>query len=304
MPTPAAEYPDRPIRFIVPSAAGGGPDIHARLISTELTKQMGQQIVVDNRAGAAGSIGAEMIARAAPDGYTIGYGTISMLAINPSFLAKLPYDPGKDLQMVVQLVFTPSLLAVTPTFPIKSVKELIDYARNNPGKLSYGSAGSGSILHLGMELFKLRTGTQIVHVPYKGAGQAVTSVMGGEIPLMFPNIPLALPFIQTGRLKGVAVSTAKRLSWWPDMPTIGETVKGFEVRPWFSVMGPKNLPEQLVKRLHHELMKVMSAPDVRDNLIKQGFEIQTSSPQELRVFAKSERTKWARVVKASGAQVD
>jgi tripartite-type tricarboxylate transporter receptor subunit TctC len=194
----AAEYPARPIRFIVSAAAGGGPDVISRLFATELSKQMGQQIVIDNRPGAAGSIGTEMIVRAAPDGYTIGYGNTPTLAINPSVLAKLPYDPTKDLQKVVQTILAPFLLAVTVSLPINSVKELIDYAKNNPGKLTFGSSGSGTASHVSGELFKLMTGVQMVHVPYKAAQQAITDMIGGRVQLMFDNMSSILPHVKAG----------------------------------------------------------------------------------------------------------
>lgn len=202
-----AEYPDRPIRFIVPSAAGSAADVNARLLAVELAKLMGQQIVVDNRPGAAGSIGMELIARAVPDGYTIGYGTSAALAINRTLLSKLPYDPEKDLQMVALMGYQPNLLAVALSLPVKSVQELIAYARNNPGRLSYGSAGSGTPAHLAMEMFKHATGTQIVHVPYKAAQQAIAEMIAGQVHVLFDNFGSIVPHVKSGRIRGLGVTS-------------------------------------------------------------------------------------------------
>jgi len=224
----AAEYPARPIRFIVPIAAGSAPDINSRLLASELGKQMGQQVIVDNRPGASSVIGMEMVVRAAPDGYTIGYGNATVLAFIRNLLAKLPYDSDKDLQMVVQVGFTSNLLAVTLSLPVKSVQELIDYAKINPGKLLYGSPGSGTSQHLTAELFKRMTSTQMVHVPYKGVQQAITDVIGGQVQLVFPNTPVILPYVKSGRVRGLGVTSLTRSSAIPELPTISEEgVPGF-----------------------------------------------------------------------------
>jgi tripartite-type tricarboxylate transporter receptor subunit TctC len=219
----------RPIRFIVPSAPGGTPDVISRVLASELSRQMGQQVVVDNRVGASGAIGMHMLARAVPDGHTIGYAPVSALTVNPH-LAKLPYDSEKDLQMVAQLVFGLHILTVTPSLPVKSVQELIDHARNNPGKLSYASSGSGSTQHVGMELFKLMTGTQLLHVPYKAIQQAITEVIGGRVHVVFDNLASMTPHVRSGRVRALAVTSPKRSSAFPDLPTISEAgVPGFEV---------------------------------------------------------------------------
>jgi tripartite-type tricarboxylate transporter receptor subunit TctC len=210
----AAEYPNRPIRYIVPSAAGGGPDTSARLLVAELSRQMGQQIVVDNRPGATGSMGTELIVRAAPDGYTIGHGNTPTLAINRSVLPNVPYDPDRDLQKITQTIVLPNLLGVTPSLPVKSVKELIDYAKNNPGKLSFASSGNGSTIHLSAELFKLMTGTQMIHIPYKAAQQAITDMIGGQVHLMFDNLSSILPHVKAGRVRALGV-TGPKLSRHP-----------------------------------------------------------------------------------------
>ena len=207
--TTAAEYPIRPIRFVVPFAAGGGPDVTARLLATELSQRMGQQFVIDNRAGAGGSIGTEMIVRAAPDGYTIGYGSISTLAINRSLIAKLPYDSDKDLLKLMQTYSAPNMLAATLSLPVKTVKELIDYAKSNPGKLTFGSNGNATSPHLSGELFKFMTGTQLVHVPYKAGQQVVTDMIGGQLDLTFNNVGLILPHVKAGRLRGLGVTSSE-----------------------------------------------------------------------------------------------
>jgi tripartite-type tricarboxylate transporter receptor subunit TctC len=303
-PVHAQNYPVKPIRLIVPLAAGSTADILARVVGDKLSKNLGQQVLIDNRPGAGGNIGAELAAKASADGYTLVIATIATHGINPSLFRTLPFDPIKDFTPITLLVSAPNLLILHPSNPARNVKELIASVKAKPGQITFGSGGNGTSQHLSGELFNMMAGVKMVHVPYKGAAQAVTAVMSGEIDLMFPNIPVAQSLIQAGRLKGIAVTTPKRLSWLPEMPTVGETIEGFEVLPWFSIMGPANLPESLVQRLHTEFMKVMTAPDVRDNLIKQGFEIQTSSPQELGAFVKSEIAKWARVVEQSGARVD
>jgi tripartite-type tricarboxylate transporter receptor subunit TctC len=301
----AAEYPDHPIRFIVPSAPGGAPDVNARLIAAELTKQMGKQIVVDNRAGASGILGMEMIARAVPDGYTIGFGTISALAINPSVLAKLPYDPDKDLQRVVQVGFTSGLLAVTPALPIRSVKELIDYARDNPGKLSYGSSGSGSVEHLGMELFKLRTGTQIVHVPYKAIQQAITEMSAGLVQLTIANMTAILPQVKSGRLRGLGVTSPKRSTTVPELPTVAEAgVPGFEVTFWSGVVVPAGVPKTIVANLNAEINKALVSPTLKEKYAAMDYEPVGGTPEQFAELVKKETVKWADIVKRTGAKVD
>lgn len=232
MTTAGAEYPERQIRLIVPSAPGGAPDVSNRLLAAELSKQMGQQFVIDNRPTGNGTVATDAIAKAAPDGYTMGQGNIMTMAIARNVLGALPYDVDRDLRMVVQVVSTSNLLGVTPLLPIKSVRELIDYAKANPGKLSYASAGNGSSMHLSGEMFKQMTGTQMLHVPYKAAQQAITEMIGGQVHLMFDNIASILPHVQAGRVRGIAVTTLKRSPAIPELPTVSEAgVPGFEVVP-------------------------------------------------------------------------
>ena len=300
----AAEYPTRPIRFIVPSAPGGTPDVISRVVGTELGRQMGQQVVVDNRPGANGAIGMHMIARAAPDGYTIGYAPVSALAINPGFV-KLPYDSARDLRMVAQLVFGTLLLTVTPSLPIRSVQELIEYARNQPGKLSYGSAGSGSSQHIGMEMFKLMTGTQMVHVPYKAIQLATTEVIGGRIQLTFDNLASMGPHVKAGRVRALGVTSLKRTPAFPELPTISEAgVPGFEVTTWSGVVAPAGVPTALVLRLNAEINKALVSSMAREKLAGSGYELVGGTPEQFTELVRRETAKWADVIKRTGAKLD
>jgi tripartite-type tricarboxylate transporter receptor subunit TctC len=300
----AAEYPARPLRFIVPYGAGSGPDITARLFVTELSKLLAQQIVVDNRAGAGGSIGTEMIVRAPPDGYTIGFGGISTFAINPNVLVKLPYDPDKDLVKVVQTYFNPGVLAVTLSLPIHSVKELIDYAKRNPGKLSFGSSGNGTSSHLSGELLKLMTGTQMEHVPYKTPEQGINDTTGGRLPLLFNNIGPMLPHVKAGRIRGLGVTSLKRSPAIPELPAIAEAVPGFEVTAWGGVVVPVGVPKTIVARLNAGINQVLASPALKEKYFAIGYELVGGTPEQFDAFVRKEIAKWADVVKRSGAKVD
>jgi tripartite-type tricarboxylate transporter receptor subunit TctC len=302
--TAAADYPARPIRFIVPYGAGSGPDITARLFLVDLGKQLEQQIVVDNRAGAGGSIGTEMIVRAPPDGYTIGFGGISAFAINPNVLAKLPYDPDKDLVKVVQTYFNPGLLAVTLSLPIQSVKDLIDYAKKNPGKLSFGSSGNGTSSHLSGELLNLMTGTQLVHVAYKTPDQGITDTIGGRLPLMFNNIGPMLPHVKAGRIRGLGVTSLKRSPAIPELPAIAETVPDFEVTVWGGVVVPAGVPKPIVARLNAAINKALASPALKEKYAAIGYELVGGTPEQFDAFVKKEIAKWADVIKRSGAKFD
>jgi len=305
LPAAAQSYPARPIRFIVPSAPGGTPDINARLLATELTRQMGQQIVVDNRPGAASSIGTELIVRSAPDGYTIGYGTVPALAINQTLYPKLPHDPEKDLQKVAQLGYQPNLLAVAPLLPVKSVKELIAYAKSYPNKLSYGSSGNGTTLHLGMELFKLMTGTQMVHVPYKAAQQATAEIIAGQVQLMFDNFGSIYPHVKAGRVRGLGVTSMQRSPALPELPTIDEAgVPGFELTVWGGVVVPVGVPKPIVARLNAEINKALAVPALKEKFSAIGYTLAGGTPEQFDAFVKKEVAKWADVIKRSGARID
>jgi tripartite-type tricarboxylate transporter receptor subunit TctC len=300
----AAQYPTRPIRFLVPSAPGGTPDVISRVVGAELSKQTGQQVVVDNRAGANGAIGMHMLARATPDGYTIGYGPVSAVAINPSFI-KLPYDPEKDLQMVTQLVFGLHILTVSPSLPIRSVQDLIDFAKNNPGKLSYGSSGSGSSQHVGMEMFKLMSGTQMVHVPYKAIQAATTEVIAGRVHLVFDNLASMLPHVRAGRVRGLGVTSLKRSPAIPELPTISEAgLPGFEVTTWSGVVVPAGVPKPIVARLNAEINKALVADTTKERLGGSGYELVGGTPEQFTELVRKEIAKWAEVVKRTGAKLD
>ncbi len=303
--TAIAAYPDRPLRYILASAAGGGPDVAARVVMAELSRQTGQQVIVDNRPGASGIVGTELIAHATPDGYTMGHGNINTMAINPSVIPKLPYDAERDLQGVVMMYYSPNLLAVTLSLPVKSVQELIDYARKNPDKLSFASSGNGSSIHVGMELFKLMTNTQMVHVPYKAATVAITDLTAGRVQLMADNIQSIGPHVKAGRLRGLAVTSARRVPAFAELPTIAESgVPGFDVSAWAGVVVPAAVPKAIVHQLNAAVNKALAAPSVREKLPDFGLEIVGGTPEQYSAHIRSEAAKWADVVKRSGAKVD
>ncbi len=302
-----AEYPERSIRLIVPSQAGGSPDVVTRILVIELAKQLGQQIVVDNRPGGAYTIGTEMIVRANPDGYTIGYANVVSLAINKSLLPKAqqPYDPDKDLVLIGQFLSTYNMLAVTNSLPVKSVKELIDYARQNPGKLTNASGGNGTTGHLGGELFKIMTGTQIVHVPYKGSPQGISDLIGGQVQLMFDNLTSISPHVRSGKVRGIGVSSLKRSPIFPDIPTIAEAgVPGYETNAWGGLVVPVGTPKAIVGRLNTEVNKALRTQTVKDRYAAIEAEPVGGTPEEFAAFVKKETVKWADVVKKSGAKLD
>ena len=303
-PAPAA-FPDRPLRYVMGSAAGGGPDVASRVIMAELSRQTGQQVIVENRPGASGVLGMEVIARATPDGYTLGHGNINTMAINRSVLGKLPYDPDRDLQAVVLMYNSPNLLAVTLTLPVKTVQELIDYAKKNPDKLAFASTGNGSSVHVGMELFKLMTGTQMVHVPYKAATVAITDLTAGRVQLMADNIQSIGSHVKAGRLRGLAVTSGHRVPAFSDLPTVAEAgVPGFDVSAWAGAIVPAGVPKAIIARLNAELNKALKTPAVRDKLPEMGLGIVGGTPEQYAAHIKSEALKWADVVKRSGAKVD
>lgn len=301
----SAAFPDRPLRYVMGSAAGGGPDVASRVVMAELSRQTGQQVIVENRPGASGVLGMEVIARATPDGYTLGHGNINTMAINRSVLGKLPYDPDRDLQAVVLMYNSPNLLAVTLTLPVKSVQELIEYAKKNPDKLTFASTGSGSSVHVGMELFKLMTGTQMVHVPYKAATVAITDLTAGRVQLMADNIQSIGSHVKAGRLRGLAVTSGRRVPAFSDLPTVAEAgVPGFDVSAWAGAIVPAGVPKAIIARLNAELNKALATPAVRDKLPEMGLEIVGGTPEQYAAHIKSEAVKWADVVKRSGAKVD
>jgi len=301
----AAEYPERPLRLILSSAPGASSDIVSRILAAELVKQMGQQIIIDNRPGAVQTIGTAMIVRANPDGYTLGYANVVTLAINKALLAKLPYDPDRDLALVGQFLSTYNLLAVANSLPVKSVKELIDYARLNPGRLLNCSSGNGTTGHLGGELFKIMTGTQFVHVPYKGSAQCLTDLASGQIQLIFDNLTSIAPHVKAGRVRGLGVSSMRRSLIFPDIPTIAEAgVPGYETNSWGGIVVPARTPRAIVLKLNAEINKALQSPELRERYAAIEAEPTGGTPEPFAAFAKTEAVKWADVVKKSGAKVD
>ena len=298
-------FPERPLRYILGSAPGGGPDVAARIVMAQLGRQLGQQVVIENRPGASGTIGTEAIARATPDGYTIGHGNIQTLAISRSVLPKLPYNIDKDLQPVVHMYGTPNLLAVTVSLPVQSVQELIGYAKKNPDKLLYASTGNGSSVHVGIELFKLLTGTQMVHVPYKAAVVAIADLTAGRVHLMADNINSIGPHVKAGRLRGLAVTSAKRVHAFAELPTVAEAgVAGFDVSAWAGVIVPAGVPRNIVLRLNAEVNKALAAPAVSEKLPELGLIVAGGTPEQFAAHIRKEASRWADVVKRSGAKMD
>lgn len=299
-----AEYPTRPIRLVVPSGPGGGTDSIARPLGQKLSDLMGQQIVVDNRAGAGGNIGVELAARAPGDGYTLLLATLSNV-IGASLYSKLNYDLIRDFAPVTLLATTPELLAVHPSLQANSVKDLIALARSRPGQISYASAGNGTPTHLSGVLFERMTGTQLTHVPYKGGGPSIIGLVGGEVQISFAVMPSVVTQVRAGKLRGLAVSTPQRSSSMPELPTIGEAgVPGYEVMIWYGLLVPAGTPRPTVARLHAETVKALGFAEVRERLVAAGFDPRTMTPEQYGAFTRSEMNKWSRLVKESGARAD
>ena len=301
----AQDYPAKPVRWVVPFPAGGPLDIVARVIGVRLSETWGQPVIVDNRPGAGGNIGAEVVAKSAPDGYTIVMGALSTHAVNVSLFRKLPYDPVRDFAPVTLISEVPNVLVVNPAVPAKTVAEFVAYARANPGKLNFASGSTGSAGHLAGELFKTRARVDMTHVPYKGAAPAVTDLLAGQVQLMFDNLASALPNIRAGRLRALAVTTKKRSAFVPELPTIAESgLPGFDVSTWFGVMAPAATPRPIVNRLHDGIVRALAQPDVKERLAAMGAEPVGDTPEQFGAFVKSEIAKYAKVVKDSGARVD
>ena len=301
----AQTYPNRPLRFIVPYAAGGNGDIVSRIIAQKLITQLGQQIIIDNRGGAGGNIGAELAARAAPDGYTIMLGTNTHV-INMSLFAKLGYDIQRDFAPITLTTSAPMVLIIHPSLPAKTVKEFIALARAHPNKLNYATGGSGSSAHVITELFKSMAGVQLTHVAYKGVAQATTDLIAGQIQMSFNSTSTALAHMQAGRVRGLAISTAARSSAAPGLPTIAESgLPGFDASIWQGVFAPARTPPEIVVRLHREITAALATSEVKDQLGAQGVDAQASTtPEQFTAFVRTEIAKWARVIKISGAKVE
>ncbi len=302
--TGAQQYPSRPIRIVVGWTPGGTPDILARIIGAKLNESWGQPVVVDNRPGATGNIGAEVVAKAAPDGHTLFMTTVS-LAISPGFYPKLPFDPSGDFAPVTMVASVPLILVVHPKVAAKNVQELIQLAKTKPGALRYASGGSGSPQHLSGELLKTLTGVDIIHVPYKGGVPGVTAVLSSDVEMFFAGITPALPHVNTGRLRALAVTTAKRSPAAPNVPTMIEAgFRGFEADNWHAILAPKGTPKAIVSNLNAELVRILNLSDVRERMGNEGAVATSSTPEGLAAFIKSEVAKWQKVVKASGAKAE
>lgn len=299
----ARDYPSRPIRLVSPFPPGGFNDTLSRVMGQKMTESWGQQVVVDNRPGANMIIGTTLVAKAPPDGYTMVMAAIPH-AINPS-LYKLPYDPVKDFTAVAMICSVPNLLVLHPSVPATSVKELIAYAKANPGKLTFGSVGSGSSSHMAGELLKVTAGIDMVHVPYKGAAPALTDLVAGRIGVYIGATTSVLPHVRAGRLRALGVTTAKRVRSLPELPTVIEAgVPGFEVSSWYGLLGPAGISSNVVRKVNAEVRRIAELPDVRERLLKGGAEPATGSPAEFQAMIRNDVQKWARVVKATGAKVD
>lgn len=301
----ADDYPNRPIRWIVPFSAGGPSDIIGRYFALKLTDALGRQVVVDNRGGATGIIAFEIAARAVPDGYTVLQAGQSGLTVNPILHAKLPYDAQRDFRLVTQLVATPNILVVHPSMPARSVKELVAMAKAKPGQLAFASGGTGTSNHLSWEMLKYYAGLELVHVPFKGTGPAIASVVGGQVPMMFSNMLPAMPQVRAGKLHALAVTSAQRSPAAPDVPTVAETgISGYETTSWHGVAVPAKTPAPVVKRLHAELVKSTRQPDVKDRFASDGTQMVGSTPEEFTAMVKGETAKSAKIIKAAGIKAD
>ncbi len=300
----AQQYPDKPVRLVVPFAPGGTSDLLARIIAAPLWQSLGQPVVADNRPGAGSNIGAEIVANANPDGYTLLMGTPA-LASNPALYGKVKYDPVRSFEPVTLVAEVPVVLVVHPGVPAKSISELIALAKAQPGKLNFGSSGYGGIGHLVGESFKSATGVNIVHVPYKGNGPALVDLMAGVLTLTFSDLAGASPYIKAGRMRPLAIASARRTPSMPELPTMSEAgVPGFQAASWFAVFATGGTPKPVVNRLSAEIVKIIRTPDVRERLNGLGFDVVGNTPEELAAFLKLEIAKWTRVVKESGAKID
>lgn len=302
----AQAYPARPIRIVVPYPPGSGTDIVARLLAQKISENWGQQVIVDNKPGAGAIVGVEAVARAAPDGYTIGIGDTGPLAINPALYDKLPYNPATDFVAITHVANLPFVLVVHPSLPAKTVPELIALAKSQPGKLNYASVGNGSAVHLASELFKRVAGVDIVHIPYKGSAPALNGLLAGEVSLMFVNLFSSVPHLQSGRLRVLAVASPQRTAMLPDLPTIAEAgLPGYGFLAWFGIVAPAGTPEPIIDKLNAEFRRVLALPDVRDRMLSQGgTEPVGGTSAQFAELMRSDIARWAVIVKESGAHVD
>jgi len=300
----AQEWPTKQVNLIVPFSAGGTTDLFGRLLAQHMHQKFGQPFIVENRAGAGGNLGAAAVAKAPADGYTFLVGTVSTHAINPFIYSKLPYDTVKDFQPVSLIARLPNILVVHPSLPANNVAELIAHLKANPDKLSYGSSGAGTSIHLAAELFKIRTGTTMTHVPFRSSGDIMNNLTGGHINLAFDNITLAWPQVKAGRLRALAVSSIERSAIAPDVPTVADTIPGFEATSWHGVFAPAGTPKLVVDKMAAEMKRILELPEVKDKLFEIGAVASPMTPEDFAKFIEGERAKWQDVVKAAGVKVD
>ena len=301
----AQAYPNKPIRMVVTFPSGGAPDILARLFGAKMQESWGQPVIVDNRPGAGGNIGADYVAKSPADGHTLVMGTVGTHAINASLYSKMPYDPVRDFAPVILMAQTPNLLVVNNSVPAKTVQELIAYAKANPGKVNFGSPGIGTSIHVSGELFNTMAGVKTLHVPYKGRQFAIPDLLAGQIQMMFDNMPSALQLAKEGKLRALAVTTLKRHPAAPDIPTMSESgLPGFDATSWFAVYAPAGTPPEVVAKLNAEMNRIMTLADVKEKLANIGLDIAGGTPETLGAYTRSELAKWAKVVKESGARAD
>ena len=301
----AQAYPNKPIKYVVPYPPGGPLDTVARLLGQKISERIGQPIIIDNKPGAGGNIGADSVAKSPPDGYTILMGAVATHAINPTLYSKIPYDPIKDFAPITLIGITPNVLVVHPSVPVKTVSELTALAKSQPGRLTFASGSNGSAGHLAGELYKSMTGTDLLHIPYKGGAPAVTDLLAGQVNLMFDNLANSLPYIKSGKLRAIAVTTQKRSIYAPELPTIAESgLPGFDVSTWFGVFAPANTPKEVVTRLHDEFVYALSLPDVKEKLAGLGVEPVGNTPEAFAAYIKTEAAKYADLIRKSGARVD
>ena len=297
-------YPNKPIRLVAPFSPGGATDVLARIVGQKITERMGQPVVIENRVGAGGNIGAEQVAKSTPDGYTLLMGGVPH-AIGMSLYPKLGYDMVKDLAAVAEVASFPSLIVLHPSLPVKSVKELIALAKARPGQLNFGSAGNGSPNHLALELFETMAGVKMVHIPYKGTGQVIGDLLAGQLQLASMGFPIAMPHVQSGKLRAIALTGTTRSPLMPNLPTVTEAgLAGFDVTSWYGVFAPAALPREIVAKLNTEISNAITAPDLREKLTALGAEPSTKTPEKFAQYVREEIVKWAKVVKESGAKLD
>jgi tripartite-type tricarboxylate transporter receptor subunit TctC len=301
----AQQYPSRPIRMLIPFTAGSAADIIARAMEPQLRERLGQPVVIDNRGGAGGNIAAELTAKATPDGYTVMMGTIGTHAINHSLYSKLSFHPVRDFTPIARVGESPNVLVTTPRVPVNTVKEFIAYAKANPGKLNYSSSGAGTSVHLSGELFNSMAGVKTIHVPFKGAAESLTALLGGQVDFSFASLSSAIPFIKAGKLKGFAVTGAERSPSMPELPSMSEAgLPGFAAVAWYGIVGPAGIPPAVAATLTKASLQALETKEVRDRLFASGVEVRPGTPQEFAKLIKTEMEKWARVVKESGARAD